>query len=88
MNIVEATKLAVKEDKAISSYKGSFLTVSIVPNGPLGLWMIIDSDNEVAVSPKGWPARWEPKTSDFLNEDWQVVDYDKNAIKNAIEGVS
>lgn len=88
MNIIEVTKKALKEDKAISSYKANFNTVYFVPKGAGSLWLIVDSENHVAMSEYGWPAFWNPKATDFLNEDWQIVDYDKTAIKNAIDGVS
>ncbi|GDZ83076.1 hypothetical protein LCIT_03180 [Leuconostoc citreum] len=81
MNIIGATKKALKEGKAISSYKANYNTVLFVPQNLDSTWLIIDTEGVVAMSQYGWPASWNPKPSDFLNDDWQVVEYNKTAIK-------
>lgn len=88
MNIVEATKQALKEDKAITSYKSSFEMMSLIPKGPCDVWFLIDSEGKLVTISDGQPAYWNPKASDFVSEDWKVVEYDKSVLKNAIKGVS
>lgn len=84
MNIIEATKKASKEDKGISSHKANSETITFVPHeSVINTFLIIDSENHVAISSYGWPASWNPKTTDLLLEDWKVVDYDKKTVENA-----
>lgn len=88
MNIIEATKQALTEDMAITSYNGSFETMSFIPKGPCDAWLLIDSEGKLVTISDGQPAYWDPKASDFVSEDWKVVEYDKSVLKNAIKGVS
>lgn len=69
MNIQEATKKAVAENKAIINLRDT--TISFVPYAPNGCWWIVSNNDEVVkVSSK--PALWNPTYHDFLSDDWAV----------------
>lgn len=83
MNIVEATKKALKEDKAIADVKEGFAPILFIPKGLGKRFLIIDGVFGLAMIRENQPALWDPKATDIISENWQVVDYDKVAVKNA-----
>lgn len=83
MNIQEATKKAVSENKAITQQQNP--TILFIPQLIHG-WLISLNGEEVAMVNND-PAMWNPTYKDFLSNDWMVVDYDEIKIKNAIKGV-
>jgi len=67
MNIIEATKKAVDENKAI--YRKSLPHIKFVPtNSKNAAFILFSDDND---SPAG--RMWNPMAKDILSDDWEVL---------------
>ncbi len=67
MNIIEATKKAVDENKAI--YRKSLPHIKFVPtNSKNAAFILFSDDND---RPAG--RMWNPMAKDILSNDWQVL---------------
>lgn len=66
MNIIEATKKAVDENKAI--YRKAFPSIKFVPTNSKCAAFILLSDGED--SPAG--KMWNPFADDILADDWEL----------------
>ena len=66
MNIIEATKKAVDENKAI--YRKSLPHIKFVPTNSKNAAFILFSDDD---SPAG--RMWNPMAKDILSNDWEVL---------------
>lgn len=67
MNIIEATKKAVDENKTI--YRKSLPHIKFVPtNSKNAAFILFSDDND---SPAG--RMWNPMAKDILSNDWEVL---------------
>ncbi|MFM2692318.1 Thoeris anti-defense Tad2 family protein [Lactococcus lactis] len=67
MNIIEATKKAVDENKAI--YRKSLPHIKFIPtNSKNAAFILFSDDND---SPAG--RMWNPMAKDILSNDWEVL---------------
>ena len=66
MNIIEATKKAVDENKAI--YRKSLPHIKFVPTNSKNVAFIVFSDNDDRAG-----GMWNPMAKDILSDDWEVL---------------
>ena len=67
MNIIEATKKAVDENKAI--YRKSFPRIKFVPtNSKDAAFILFSDDNDRSAG-----RMWNPFANDILADDWEIV---------------
>lgn len=66
MNIIEATKKAIEDNKAI--YRKSQVDIQFIPtnSGPLACIVIVSNTDKVGKF-------WNPNAKDILAEDWEII---------------
>lgn len=66
MNIIEATKKAVDENKAI--YRKTIPHIKFVPTNSKNAAFIVFSDNDNRAR-----GMWNPMAKDILSDDWEAL---------------
>lgn len=80
MNIIEATKKALEENKAITNPIAKEVGIVFVPtnSGPLGIVIVGTEpypvkENGIYIEKKPAPQRyWNPTGADLVREDWEL----------------
>jgi hypothetical protein len=69
MNIIEATKEALKENKAITNPDLKETDLALVPTNSMPLGYVFVSSE----SKKTARRYWNPQADDLLREDWELL---------------
>lgn len=73
MNIIEATKKAMKENMAITNAESKENGIVFIPTNSkfIGFMVLIDNSNDT--KKKLAPSRyWQPTAADLLRKDWEL----------------
>ncbi|MEQ7258867.1 hypothetical protein ABQD63_04040 [Lactococcus garvieae] len=80
MNIIEATKKALEENKAITNSEASEVGIVFIPTNsePLGILVLgtepyLEKEDGAYKEKRSTPQRyWNPMASDLLRDDWEL----------------